>query len=222
MDIHSKNCWFFESKLLYSQFGWEKIKNFVLAAMSRGYAELERCIPTLEICPCNKFLLYSDKVGDLLLAPFIVTCNWCIHKLLWSILLWIMAIIITRTAAVILHHGSQYYHSLRHGIYQLTEVKSKSVSLCWTISDNYLKTTIRSLLPLSHLWRIQHFFVKSVASEKVTILIILFTWSRILWSMEINTKHCLPVLLLEMQDWAVTSSDYERHCVWVRLTGFLD
>ena len=105
MDIHSKNCWFFESELLYSQFGWEKIKNFVLAAMSRGYAELERCIPTLEICPCNKFLLYSDKVGDLLLAPFIVTCNWCIHKLLWSILLWIMAIIITRTAAVILYHG---------------------------------------------------------------------------------------------------------------------
>ena len=157
MDIHSKNCWFFESELLYSQFGWEKIKNFVLAAMSRGYAELERCIPSLEICPCNKFMLCSDKVGDLLLAPFIVTCNWCIHKLLWSILLWIMAIIITRSAAVILHHGSQYYHSLWHGIYQLTEVKSKSVSLCWTISVNYLKTTIRSLLPLSHLWRIQHF-----------------------------------------------------------------
>ena len=221
MDIHSKNCWFFESELLYSQFGWEKIKNFVLAAMSRGYAELERCIPSLEICPCNKFMLCSDKVGDLLLAPFIVTCNWCIHKLLWSILLWIMAIIITRTAAVILHYGSQYYHSLRHGIYQLTEVKSKSVSLCWTISVNYLKTTIRSLLPLSHLWRIQH-FVKSVASEIVTILIILFTWSRMLWSMEINTKHCVPVLLLEMQDWAVTFSDYGRHCVWVCLTGFLD
>ena len=221
MDIHSKNCWFFESELLYSQFGWEKIKNFVLAAMSRGYAELERCIPSLEICPCNKFMLCSDKVGDLLLAPFIVTRNWCIHKLLWSILLWIMAIIITRTAAVILDHGSQYYHSLRHGIYQLTEVKSKSVSLCWTISVNYLKTTIRSLLPLSHLWRIQH-FVKSVASEKVTILIILFTWSRMLWSMEINTKHCVPVLLLEMQDWAVTFSDYGRHCVWVCLTGFLD
>lgn len=221
MDIHSKNCWFFQSELLYSQFGWEKIKNFVLAAMSQGYAELERCIPSLEICPCNKFMLCSDKVGDLLLAPFIVTCNWCIHKLLWSILLWIMAIIITRTAAVILHYGSQYYHSLRHGIYQLTEVKSKSVSLCWTISDNYLKTTIRSLLPLSHLWRIQH-FVKSVASEIVTILIILFTWSRMLWSMEINTKHCVPVLLLEMQDWAVTFSDHERHCVWVHLTGFLD
>ena len=221
MDIHSKNCWFFESELLYSQFGWEKIKNFVLAAMSRGYAELERCIPSLEICPCNKFMLCSDKVGDLLLAPFIVTCNWCIHKLLWSILLWIMAIIITRTAAVILHYGSQYYHSLRHGIYQLTEVKSKSVSLCWTISVNYLKTTIRSLLPLSHLWRIQH-FVKSVASEIVTILIVLFTWSRMLWSMEINTRHCVSVLLLEMQDWAVTFSDYGRHCVWVCLTGFLD
>ena len=44
-----------------------------------------------------------------------------------------MAIIIT--AAVILHHGSQYYHSPQHGIYQLTEVKSKSVSL-WQVGPS--------------------------------------------------------------------------------------
>lgn len=149
MDIHSKNCWVFESELLYSQFGWEKIKNFVLAAMSLGYAELERCIPSLEICPCNKFMLYSDKVGHLLLAPFIVTCNWCILKLLWSIPLWIMAIIITRTAAVILHHGSQYYHGLQYGIYQLTEWRPKvylysELDHLWLLFQDYDKIFIVS------------------------------------------------------------------------------
>lgn len=155
MDIHSKNCWFFDQNSCIPSLAGKKIKNFVLAAMSRGYAELERCIPSLEMCPCNKFMLCSDKVGDLLLAPFIVTCNWCIHKLLWSILLWIMAIIITRTAAVILHHG--FTTLSRSATWNLTANRSEEQKCffiaSWTISDNYLKTMIRSLLPLSHLWR---------------------------------------------------------------------
>ena len=100
-------------------------------------------------------MLCSDKVGDLLLAPFIVTCNWCIHKLLWSILLWIMAIIITRTAAVILYHGFTILS--RSATWNLPANRSEEQKCIfmasWTISDNYLKTTRTSLLPLSLLWR---------------------------------------------------------------------
>ena len=79
---------------------------------------------------------------------------------------------------------SLYYHGLQHGIYQLTEVKSKSV-LLWQVglslilSQDYDKIFIAPKSPVEDITFCQQ-FVKSVASEKATILIIKFTWSRML------------------------------------------